>query len=130
MSIGCDEFAVTFMNGTDPAACDRLVERLAFASLGDRVRERTVTYVGQDNPRAKESWRLDPPAVLALREVMPAGVLGEYFTLNPRAEDLCVYRQSAMVLGVVTHEAFASLRVTDAEWRRWSRRSAAQRRTT
>ena len=82
MSIGCDEFAVTFMNGNDPAACDQLVERLAFASLGDRVRERTVTYVGQDNPRAKESWRLDPPAVLALREVMPAGVLGEYFTLE------------------------------------------------
>ena len=78
LSIGCDEFAVTFMyNGEARAACDHLAGRLALSSLGDRTRERTVTYAGQQNPRAAEAWRLDPPALIALRDVMPAGVLGQ-----------------------------------------------------
>jgi len=131
MSIGCDEFAVTFMySGDARAACGQLAGRLAFSSLGDRTRERTVTYAGQQNPRAAEGWRLDPSALVALREVMPAGVLGQPHVRDAWAEDFCVYRQSALVLGVVTHEDLAFLRLTDAEWRRWSRRSAAQRRAT
>src|SRR6185503_1021032 len=74
-SIGADEFAVRFMYAGDDgkSACDRLARRLAFASLGVRTRECTVTYAKESNPRPVEVWRLDAPAREALRGIMPAG---------------------------------------------------------
>src|SRR5689334_2894338 len=77
-SIGADEFAVRFVRAGEDGkgACERLVHKLAFASLGERTRECTVTYAKEDNPRPVEVWRLDAPSREALREIMPDGVLG------------------------------------------------------
>ena len=129
-SIGADEFAVRFMYAGDngKGACDRLLARLAFASLGERTRECTVTYDKESNPRPVKVWRFDAPAREALREVMPDGVLGSSAWSDAWAEDLCVYRRGELLLGTVAHEQHAFLRLTDAEWRQWEVQSAAAQR--
>jgi hypothetical protein len=128
-STGADEFAVRFMHAGDDGkdACDRLVERLAFASIGKRTRECTVTYDGESNPRSVEVWHFDPPGRQALRQIIPDGVLGSSAWKDAWAEDLCVYRRGELVFGTVTHERYAFLRLTDAEWRQWEAQAAAER---
>lgn len=75
--LGADEFAVNFIyRGDAIEPCDRLIEKLAFAALGRRMRECTSTFDGQTNPRPVEVWRLDSSSLAALRGVMPWGVLG------------------------------------------------------
>jgi hypothetical protein len=130
--IGADEFAVRFMYAGEDgkAPCDRLVQRLALASLGERTRECTVTYDKESNPRSVEVWRLDAPGRAALREIMPDGVLGSSAWKDAWAEDLCVYRRGELVFGTVTHERYAFVRLTEAEWHQWEARSAAARRAT
>ncbi len=53
LSLGADEFSLRFTYAGDDGkdACDRLARRLAFASLGERIRECTVTYGTEGNPR-------------------------------------------------------------------------------
>jgi hypothetical protein len=130
-SIGADEFAVRFLYAGDAkAACDPLAHKLPFASLGERTRECTVTYAKESNPRPVEVWRLDSKAVRALREIMPDGVLGSNKWRDAWAEDLCVYRRGELLFGTVTHERWASLRLTDAEWRQWEMQARDARRAT
>lgn len=130
--IGADEFSVRFMYTGDEGKgpCDRLVQKLAFASLGDRTRECTVTYANESNPRPVEPWRFDPAGREALREIMPNGVLGSSEWKDAWAEDLCVYRRGELLFGTVTHEWYAFLRLTDAEWSQWEAQAAAARRAT
>jgi hypothetical protein len=123
ISIGADEFAVRFVyvggDGGGKEECDQLFSRLAFAFIGERTRECTVTYASETNPRPAEVWRMDADSLADLREVMPAGVRGSPNVERARAEDLCVYRQGQLLSGAVSHEQDASARLTDAEWDRW-----------
>jgi hypothetical protein len=130
-SIGADEFAVRFMYAGDDGegTCERLARMLAFASLGERIRECSVTYAHERNPRPVEVWRLDLAGVSALREVMPDGILGSTARVDAWAEDLCVYRRGELLLGTISHERLAFLRISDEEWGRWQA-WAAQRRTS
>jgi hypothetical protein len=125
LSIGADEFAVRFMYWGDEGkpACDRLAETLASASLGERTRECTTTYVHESNPRPVEVWRLDRRSLAALQKVMP-GILSSGDTSQAWAEDLCVYRRGELVLGTGTHEQFAFLRVSDNDWNAWDAKAA------
>ena len=61
--------------------------------------------------------------------VMPSGVLGSSEGRSGWAEDLCVYRRGQLLFGTVSHEAYAFLHVSDAEWREW-RRIAGRSGTT
>jgi hypothetical protein len=122
LSIGADEFALRFMYSGDDgkAAAADLRGKLAFASLGDRTRECTVTYDRESNPRPVSVWRLDRPSLKALRDVLHDGVLDSGSLTRPAwAEDLCVYRAGGLVFGTVTHERYAFLRLPEAEWRQW-----------
>jgi hypothetical protein len=131
-SIGADEFAVRFMYSGDEGkeACDRLVRRLEFASLGNRTRQCTVTYAKECNPRPVKVWRLDPTSLEALREIMPDGVLGSGEWKEAWAEDLCVYRRGELLFGTVSYEQYAFFQLPDAEWRLWEAHAAAARRAT
>jgi hypothetical protein len=59
-SIEADEFSVRFMYAGDDgkAPCDRLVEKLAFASLGERTRECSVTYTQGKQPATRRGVAL------------------------------------------------------------------------
>ncbi|HEY2589062.1 MAG TPA: hypothetical protein VGI81_25185 [Tepidisphaeraceae bacterium] len=131
-SVGADEFAVRFMYAGEAGkgACDRLKQRLTFASLGTRTRECTVAYAKESNRRPVEVWRFDPPGREALRDVMPDGVLGSTAWTDAWTEDLCVYRRGELLFGTVTHEQYAFVRLTDAEWSKWEAQAAAARRAT
>jgi hypothetical protein len=50
---------------------------------------------------------------------MPHGVLGRKEKSQAWVEDLCVYRRGVLILGTVTHELHAYVRLTDFEWERW-----------
>src|SRR6188472_2740304 len=78
LSIGADEFAVSitrYGNKDGKDAGDRLQAQLAFAELGHRVRECTVTYGNNSNPRPVTVWRFDQLSLSALRDIMPLGIL-------------------------------------------------------
>ena len=128
-SIGADEFAVRFVYAGDDGkgACDRFARKLAFASLGERPRECTVTYAKEGNPRPVEVWRLDARGREALREIMPDGLFCPGARKDAWAEDLCVYRRGELLFGTVSHERYSFLRLTDAEWRQWEALSSAPR---
>src|SRR5438874_13237979 len=97
VSIGANEFAVDFIYCGDEAIepCDRLIEKIAFASLGQQTRECTSTPAGQTNRRPVKVWRLDRESLAALRDIMPCGMFGADIASNARAlasvEDLRVY---------------------------------------
>jgi hypothetical protein len=132
MALGADEFSVRFRYAGDAKGeCDRLAEKLAFASLGQRTRECTVTFDYEVNPRPVEVWRLDRESLAALRDVSPEGVLGpDSWKARAWAEDLCVYRDGALLFGAVSHEQIASLRLTEAEWQQWKAQPPDDRRAT
>jgi hypothetical protein len=127
-SIAADEFTVRVLYAGDGAkqACDKFAQKLAFASLGERTRECTVTYAKERNPRQVAVWRLDSAALNALREIMPDGVLGSSAHKDAWVEDLCVYRRGELIFGTVSHERYAFLRLSDAEWRKWEAQPAAR----
>lgn len=123
LSLGADEFALRFLaagTGADDA-CDRLAETLTFASLGNRVRECTVTYGEETNPRPIQVWRLNTASLAALRQIMPGGIMETSDGRRAWAEDLCVYRNGDLLLGTVTHEQYAFLRISVAEWTRFEK---------
>ncbi|HEY7088732.1 MAG TPA: hypothetical protein VH518_11625 [Tepidisphaeraceae bacterium] len=123
ISLGADEFSLDFLYaGQEKEECSRLSGKLAFASLGKKMRECTSTYQGRTNPREIEVWRLDQRALEVLRELLPKGVLSSINWERAGAEDLCVYRDGELVFGTVTHEHYAFLRISDSEWKRWQER--------
>ncbi|HEX8523880.1 MAG TPA: hypothetical protein VF669_16620 [Tepidisphaeraceae bacterium] len=126
LSIGADEFRVSVLARGDGGRADarRLAGRLAFAALQPREREATVTYGGQRNLRPLEVWRLDSTSLPVLHEVLAA----DPGRTAAWAEDLCVYRAGALLFGTVTHEQYAFVRLSDAEWAAWE--AHAHRRAT
>lgn len=121
LSLGADECAVRFLyaGANGRAECDRLKSRLAFAALGERTRECTVTYGRQSNPRPTEVWRFDRQSLEAIKTIVPGGILDPSNGALAWAEDLCIYRRGDLLLGIVTHEQFAFVRMSDAEWMGW-----------
>jgi hypothetical protein len=68
-----------------------------------------------DLVRTTERWTLNEISIGALQDALPQGVL-EY---DPRPdgwfEDPILYRDGELLLGVLSHEAFAVLRLTTSE---------------
>ena len=120
-SVGADEFGLRFIyagNDARPLA-DRLAARLDPYFIGTRERECVAGYDFDTKPRQVEVWRLSPQSIATLRDLFPGGLFGARVSPNAWAEDLCVYRGGRLVLGTVTHEEHAFLRLTDAEWQEW-----------
>ena len=68
-----------------------------------------------DLVRDTQLWTLNAGSIGALRETLPGGLF-EYDPLHDAwFEDPVIYRDGELLLGVLSHEAFAVLRVTDLE---------------
>jgi hypothetical protein len=128
-SIGADEFAVRFLYAGEygRAACDRLHQKIEFASAGKLSRECTVTSTNDSNPRNVKVWRFSPVVRHVLREVMLDGILGSSASRDAWAEDLCVYRRGELLFGTITHERYVFLRLSNAEWKTWEAQAATAR---
>lgn len=65
--------------------------------------------------RPLELWRLTSQSFAALKQFSPDGVLKDQTDGQGGYEDLVLYRQGELMLGLVSHEGKGILRVTDQE---------------
>jgi len=117
-SLGADEFTVDML-GVDPAQSDSLHAQFGRAASAharpEGKRERMSGKTADALHRDTEVWALNEDTVVILRHAFPAGI----FQYDPRDggwfEDPILYRKGELMLGVLSHEAFAVLRVSETE---------------
>jgi hypothetical protein len=115
---GADEFTIDCLN-SDARSGEKLwVEFLALVkpyARGESVRERMSGQTVDDLTRRTPTWKLNESTLGTLRQALPGGLF-QYDPWEPAwFEDPILYRNGEMVLGVLSHEAFAVLRVSEGE---------------
>ena len=116
--LGADEFTVECVSADDRAA-DILWQGLQAVvrpfSHGTRIRDRMSGPTADDLHRPTDLWTLNPDSISALKKAMPDGLF-EYDPLRGAwLEDPVIYRREELMLGLLSHEAFAVLRVSESE---------------
>jgi hypothetical protein len=117
-SLGADEFTIDCL-GADAAAAEKARHRLAKVirpfSRGAETRERMSGRTVDDLTRGTELWKLNRVTIGALKLVLPAGL----FQYEPSEDswfgDPVIYREGRLMLGVLSHEAFGVLCISDRE---------------
>ena len=117
-SLGADEFTVDCLAPDAIAvpevwrAFDEMVQPFA---RGEGVRERMSGATADDLTRRTRLWELNGETIEALRRLFPDGLFG-YAPAEPGwFEDPVFYRDGRLMLGILSHEAFAVLRLSEAE---------------
>ena len=115
---GADEFTVDRL-GSDPAVARsiwRLFEKnIEPFAVGEETRERMSGRTADDLRRPTQIWQLNQHTIEALQRALPGGLL-EYEPHEPGwFEDPILYRNKQLMLGVLSHEAFAVLRLSEDE---------------
>ena len=117
-SIGADEFTIDFLSNAPNRAADRwelFDEVVRPLALGSAVRERMSGRTADDLMRDTERWTLDDVSISALQDALSGGVF-QYDPLQDGwFEDPILYRDGELILGVLSHEAFGVLRLTESE---------------
>jgi hypothetical protein len=118
MSRGADEFTVDFLSSNPSRAGDRFEqfeEVVRSFSLGQATRERMSGPTADDLSRPTERWSLNETSIDALKDALEQGL----FQYDPSQEEWfenpILYRDGDLMLGVLSREAFAVLRLTEAE---------------
>ena len=118
LGLGANEFTVDFLSGNPSRAADRweqFDEVVRSLALGEAKRERMSGRTADDLARPTERWTLNETSISALKEALPEG----FFQYDPWQdgwfEDPILYRDGELMLGVLSHEAFAVLRLTEPE---------------
>ena len=117
-ALGADEFTVDCL-APDAIAVpevwrvfDEMVQPFA---RGEGVRERMSGATADDLTRRTRLWELNGETIEALRRLFPDGLFG-YAPAEPGwFEDPVFYRDGRLMLGILSHEAFAVLRLSEAE---------------
>ena len=116
--LGADEFTADCSSADDRAA--DILWRGFLSAVGPfsraaERRERMSGPTADDMTRATELWSLTAESIDALEKAMPDGLF-EYDPLRGAwLEDPIIYRRGELMLGVLSHEAFAVLRLSDHE---------------
>jgi hypothetical protein len=118
LNLGADEFTIDMM-GAESSQTHQLHARFDTAvavHVRPRARrERMSGKTADDLHRETELWKLNQSTIDVLKHALPAGI----FQYDPRDggwfEDPILYRNGELMLGVLSHEAFAVLRVSDRE---------------
>jgi hypothetical protein len=117
-SLGAEEFTVDCLAPDAIAvpevwrAFDEVVQPF---SRGEGVRERMSGATADDLTRRTRLWDLRAETIEALRRVLPDGLFGYAPAERGWFEDPVFYRDGRLMLGVLSHEAFAVLRISEAE---------------
>ena len=118
MSLGANEFTIDFLSSNRTGAGDRweqFDEVVRPIALGEAHRERMSGRTADDLSRPTERWALCETSINALKDALVEG----FFQYDPAQdgwfEDPILYRDGELMLGVLSHEAFAVLRLTTAE---------------
>jgi hypothetical protein len=84
-------------------------------SRAKEMRERMSGRTADDLTRSSSLWELNAATIAALKQALPDGLL----TYDPAGslwfEDPVLYREGRLILGVLSHEAFAVMRLSDLE---------------
>jgi hypothetical protein len=116
--IGADEFTVDCV-GSDARAEATIwqpFEKVGTPfSRGEETRERMSGATADDLTRSTRLWELNPVTVGALQQALPNGVLSYDPEGRGWFEDPILYRDGSLLLGVLSHEAFAVLRLSVLE---------------
>lgn len=116
--IGADEFTIDFLSNNPGRASDRweqFDEVVRSLALGPAVRERMSGRTADDLTRSTERWSLNETSIGALKEAFPEGIFQYDASQDGWFEDPIFYRDGELILGVLSHEAFAVLRLTASE---------------
>lgn len=84
-------------------------------SRGVGVRERMSGATADDLTRSTRVWELNENTIGALKRVLPDGLFGYTPAERGWFEDPVFYRDGRLMLGILSHEAFAVLRLSEAE---------------
>jgi hypothetical protein len=116
--IGADEFTVDCV-GSDARAEATIWQPFEKVgkpfSRGDETRERMSGTTADDLTRRTQLWELNPVTVGALQKALPGGLLSYDPEGRGWFEDPILYREGNLLLGVLSHEAFAVLRLSALE---------------
>jgi hypothetical protein len=122
-AMGADEFTID-CTGSDARAqattwqpFERIVKPF---SRDEATRERMSGATADTLTRSTRLWELNPVTVGALGEALPSGLLSYDPEGRGWFEDPILYRDGNLLLGVLSHEAFAVLRLTVLESVRFS----------
>ena len=116
---GADEFTVAVMAlGGEPArVADAFEDALAPFEL-PIARRRVASAAADAAPsRSVRRWAFTAESLPELLAFLPAGLFDAQPGPSGWLEDLAIYAQGELLLGVVTHEREAVLRLTPAEHR-------------
>ena len=117
-NLGADEFAIDCL-GTDPATAEKTRRRfekvLKPFSRGEETRERMSGRTVDDLTRTTRVWELNEVTVAALIERLPAGLFQYEPWGDSWFEDPVIYREGRLMLGVLSHEAFGVLSLSQLE---------------
>jgi hypothetical protein len=118
MNLGANEFTVDFLSNNPSRAGDRweqFEEVVRPLALGEAKLERMSGRTADELSRPTERWVLNETSITALKEALGDG----FFQYDPWQdgwfEDPILYRDGELMLGVLSHEAFAVLRLTESE---------------
>ena len=121
--IGADEFTIDCIE-SDTREGDAIwhpFERVVMPfSRGEETRERMSGPTADGLTRSTKLWKLNPVTVGALQQALPNGLLSYDTERSCWFEDPILYREGNLLLGVLSHEAFAVLRLSVVESMRLS----------
>jgi hypothetical protein len=117
-ALGADEFTIDCVgsDAREEAKVWRPFEKLVQPfSRGEKTRERMSGRTADDLTRSTRLWELNSVTIGALKHALPSGLLAYDPAGRGWFEDPIFYRDGALVLGVLSHEAFAVLRISVLE---------------
>ena len=116
---GATDWTVTAIavEGEETETFDRFNEVMAPYRLPDVMRRHLTAYQGEDFAKNTRLWKLTSASLAALKETLLDGIFTYDIEANSNGwfENLILYRQGELMLGVVSHEAEGVLRVTSEE---------------
>lgn len=121
--LGADEFTIDCLE-TDGLVGDKVwhtFEKLVRpSSRGVETRERMSGRTADDLTRPTALWELNDATIDALKRAMPEGLFSYAPAEHGSFEDPVLYRDGKLLLGVLSHEAFAVLHLSDPEFEQLS----------
>jgi hypothetical protein len=117
-NLGADEFTIDSL-GTDGVVAKKIRQRFEKAvkpfSRGERTRERMSGPTADELTRNTQVWELNHSTIEALIRALPGGLLQYEPGEGGWFEDPVLYREGRLMLGTLSHEAFAVLCISEAE---------------
>jgi hypothetical protein len=118
---GADEFTARVLCADDQGTrADQFEDTFAGRFIATDLRH-LVAAPDEEPERHVRVWRLDEEALQALRAFLPDGLFTHRVDPHGWLEDLMLFRDGELVLGVVTHQREGLVRVTADELRELER---------